>query len=446
MTKLEKFLGDREKRVDLQKNLVMRYNKPLLTIRTNYPAENKNEYMANDISHIISQNIELVFDIIHKEIIENLEGKIYLYIIDKNAKEIKKTAMEIEENHILGRLVDIDVFDESYTPLSRKDFGKSKRKCYLCDNLAFICMRKKSHTHLELKEHILKKYMEYKNYELKREKICNEIVSLATKSMILEVASYPSFGLVNSKNNGSHKDMDLFTFIDSTYAIRNGLVEMVKIGYSNLNYTQIFKNLRRIGKTTEKEMFLSTKGVNTHKGMIFLMGITVSAVAKTLYEKKDFSNVSKIIKDMTKNILDDFKNIDLKNMTHGERLYIQNGFTGIRGEISSGLDIIFNGSLEVFTQIYEKNKDINKSATHTLIYLMTRVMDSTIVYRHDIETLYRVQNEMQEIYNNINNISQENLQNLEKRYMSENISPGGSADLLAITIFLYEISKCFTVC
>lgn len=129
------------------------------------------------------------------------------------------------------------------------------------------------------------------------------------------------------------------------------------------------------------------------------MGIAVGATARTLYEKNSFENISSTISEMTKDILKDFENIDRnKKLTHGEKLYLENGFTGIRGEIKNGLDIVFNGSLEVFSSIFEKSKDINVSALHTLLYLMGEVMDSTIVYRHDFETLERVRYEMREIF------------------------------------------------
>ena len=447
MFDINKFLQDREDRVFFQQNLISKYNLPLLTVRTNYPGENKRELIADNIAQIISSEIEIIFNkkIIHKDIIENLEGKIYLFIIDDNLKNIKLESISLEENHILGRCVDIDVYDIDGNGLSRSLFNFGKRKCMLCNELAFICGRTMKHSHSEIKEFITNQYIKYQEFLKKQEKIASILSDIALEAMIYEVSSYPSFGLVSPLTQGAHNDMDFFTFLDSSFAIKDGLKSMAKIAYSSIPLDIAFKHLREIGKKTEKNMFVATNNINTHKGMIFLLGLVVSATARALYEQKEFCDIQDIIKNMTKDILKDFENIDInKALTHGEKLFLKYGFTGIRGEIKNGLEVVFNGSIKVFKETLEKTNSTNLASVQTLIFLMGKVMDSTIVYRHDFETLESVKQEMQNLYNNGGIFIQNRdsiLSEIEKRYIANRISPGGCADLLAITIFFVKIIK-----
>ena len=447
MFDINKFLQDREDRVFFQQNLISKYNLPLLTVRTNYPGENKRELIADNIAQIISSEIEIIFNkkIIHKDIIENLEGKIYLFIIDDNLKNIKLESISLEENHILGRCVDIDVYDIDGNGLSRSLFNLGKRKCMLCNELAFICGRTMKHSHSEIKEFITNQYIKYQEFLKKQEKIASILSDIALEAMIYEVSSYPSFGLVSPLTQGAHNDMDFFTFLDSSFAIKDGLKSMAKIAYSSIPLDIAFKHLREIGKKTEKNMFVATNNINTHKGMIFLLGVVVSATARALYEQKEFCDIQDIIKNMTKDILKDFENIDInKALTHGEKLFLKYGFTGIRGEIKNGLEVVFNGSIKVFKETLEKTNSTNLASVQTLIFLMGKVMDSTIVYRHDFETLESVKQEMQNLYNNGGIFIQNRdsiLSEIEKRYIANRISPGGCADLLAITIFFVKIIK-----
>ena len=94
----------------------------------------------------------------------------------------------------------------------------------------------------------------------------------------------------------------------------------------------------------------------------------------------------------------------------------------------------------------ERGFSFNKTAVQTLIYLMSKVMDSTIVYRHNFEMLEKVKMEMNNIYlaGGIEMKESENIfSEIEKRYISQRISPGGSADLLAITIFFYNLLEIY---
>lgn len=443
MFDINKFLEFREKRVELQNSLLEKYSCPLIAVRTNYPGEDKLEPLAISIADIAAQEMEECFNenIIYKEILENLEGKIYLFVINKKAADIKKITVFFEENHILGRCLDIDVYDINGESLSRSMFGYEKRKCLICDDMAFICGRTMKHSHQEIKNVLMKKYIAYNNYTAQREKTIKKLGDLALASMIYEVSTAPSFGLVSPLTKGSHDDMDFFTFLKSSFAIKEGFEQMAAAAYSYLSLEDAFLRSRKIGMKVEEEMFKATDNVNTHKGMIFLLGTVIIAAARILYEKKNFEDIQPAIKDMCRDILKDFENIShKKNLTHGEHLYVNYGFTGIRGEVKEGLNVVFDGSLDVLTDSLKKNSDFNLAFIQTLIFLMSQVMDSTIVHRHDIHMLHRIKREAAAFIQKGGIYNEEGMKiarNMEELYINERISPGGSADLLAVTIFLY---------
>lgn len=449
MFDINKFLEYREKRVELQNSLLESYKMPLIAVRTNYPGEDKLEPLAVAIADIAASEMEALFKekIVHRKLLENLEGKIYLFVIDKKAIDIKKSTVHFEENHILGRCLDIDVYDVDGTSLSRSIFGYDKRKCLICEDMAFICGRTMKHSHQEIKNALMKKYIAYNKYISQREKIVKELGDLALTSMIYEVSAAPSFGLVSPLTKGSHEDMDFFTFLKSSFAIKDGFEKMAEIAYSYLSLEEVFNQSRKIGIEVEKKMFVATDNVNTHKGMIFLLGTVVIAAARVIYENKNFEDIQSLIKNMCRDILKDFENIsNKKELTHGERLYLNYGFTGIRGEVKDGLEVVFNGSLSILENSLKSNPDFNLAFVQTLIFLMSQVMDSTIVHRHDIHMLHRVKEEAKTFIENGGIYHKKGIEmalNLEKLYIKERISPGGSADLLAVTIFLYFFKNKF---
>ncbi len=77
-------------------------------------------------------------------------------LVSLSPLEAKKTTCEIEENHPLGRLFDIDVFDREGIPVPREAVGLEPRRCMICDKEARWCMRNRTHTQEELHNHINK--------------------------------------------------------------------------------------------------------------------------------------------------------------------------------------------------------------------------------------------------------------------------------------------------
>lgn len=443
---IEEFLFDREKRVKHQEKLFKSYkDKTLVTIRINYPGIEKSNYVTDDIVNIIYNEILTYYKqyIIYNDRYKNKEGLVCHFIFDADFVSVKKLMIDIEEKHILGRCVDIDVYtmkDDKVIGISRSHLYKKPRKCFICDEDAKICSRSQAHSIEEIKKYFEKVYLKHNEYQKKREILAYDVSQIAVKAMISEVSTFPSFGLVSPISQGSHDDMNYYTFLNSSFAIAPFLKEMYNIGYSYHEPKYIFDSIRNIGKLCEEKMFEATNNINTHKGMIFLMGITITAVAKISYNNGRFEEIQDIIKLMVDNILDDFNDIDnKKELTHGEKLYIKYGFTGVRGQVKDGLSILFNNIIDKYCNSELSENDLY---TQILIELLAIVEDSTIVYRHDIKTLNKVQKdakELLEIGGVYTNDGKLRVLELEKEYIKKNISPGGCADLLAVTIFLINI-------
>ena len=76
-----------------------------------------------------------------------------------------------------------------------------------------------------------------------------EVAKLATKALLYEVSISPKAGLVSRLSNGSHKDMDFYTFIDSALSLDEYFSECFVYGQENDFYSlNFFKNLRDLGK------------------------------------------------------------------------------------------------------------------------------------------------------------------------------------------------------
>lgn len=274
--------------------------------------------------------------------------------------------------------------------------------------------------------------------------ISMEISSLAIQAMIYEVSCYPSPGLVSPVSCGAHKDMEFFTFIDSTAVLSKYLTLFVHEGFSDKSYKELFNAIRYIGIEAEKDMFIKTRGVNTHKGMLFLMGIVCAAIGRVIYEKKSFNHIQNIVKEMTAGIVEK-ELLSLKNtdrLSHGEKLFFKYKTEGVRGEAERGIPTVFEFSLDFYKESSELN--INDRLVHTLIGIMQICDDSTIIYRHSIEVLEEVKQSARDIIATggmKTSKGRKNINNLCAEFIERNISPGGSADLLGVTVFLSLVEE-----
>ena len=272
-----------------------------------------------------------------------------------------------------------------------------------------------------------------------------EVAKLATKALLYEVSISPKAGLVSRLSNGSHRDMDFYTFIDSALSLSKYFSECFIYGQKNNFYSpNFFKNLRDLGKKAEKEMYEATNGINTHKGTIFSMGILISVLASYFKETDeiDLKILSQKIKTMCSSLIDELENIN-NFSTYGEKAFKNYYLTGARGLALSGYDIVLLDGINKLKE-FTKSLDFETSCILLLFYYISLLDDTNIVNRTNFETLKEIQILCKNLYEeNVKSLSKEKIRNemskLNDIFIEKNISAGGSADLLILTIFIYFI-------
>ena len=263
-----------------------------------------------------------------------------------------------------------------------------------------------------------------------------------TQAILLEVSTHPKPGLVTRLSNGAHKDMSIFTFMMSSAVLSKAFNDLQDIGQAHRGtLAELFCKLRSYGVGAEAELLRVTKGVNTQRGILFAGGIVsaVSGYAMNMGLSRDA--LLPMIKEMVAGLVArELKNLDHAAMTAGEKLYYKYGITGIRGEVENGFPSVVNYGLPALEDAFDKGATINDALVHALISLMTVVEDSNVIWRTDYDTLLEVQRIAKNILS-LGSVFTEKgrmaIAETERYFLQRRISPGGSADLLSVTITLY---------
>ena len=263
-----------------------------------------------------------------------------------------------------------------------------------------------------------------------------------TQAILLEVSTHPKPGLVTRLSNGAHKDMSIFTFMMSSAVLSKAFNDLQDIGQAHRGtLVELFCKLRSYGVGAEAELLRVTKGVNTQRGILFAGGIVsaVSGYAMNMGLSRDA--LLPLIKEMAAGLVArELKNLDHAAMTAGEKLYYKYGITGIRGEVENGFPSVVNYGLPALEDAFDKCATINDALVHALISLMTVVEDSNVIWRTDYDTLLEVQRIAKNILS-LGSVFTEKgrmaIAETERYFLQRRISPGGSADLLSVTITLY---------
>lgn len=451
---MAKILDARENRVQIQQEMLQKSPSCLLSFTLNIPGSVKvfpyTKWTYEVGISIISKGISLLNGVIieQKEVKKDTGWEAF-FALNLHPEDMKSYLLEQEEQHPLGRLFDFDILRADGSKLSRQELGFLERTCLLCGNPAFLCGRSRTHSAQEL---LAKEIEIMENFFVFR--LSNHIGLLMQKALFYEVNTSLKPGLVDRLHNGSHKDMRLSTFINSAYSLTDYFCQCVKEGLScdcsKKELPLLFQKLRGIGKQAEKNMLFATQGINTHKGIVFSGGILCAAIgyyistnSKDISSENLLSSLSEICRCMLPELLNDYLVLTPDTAkTNGEKLYQEYKITGIRGEAKEGFPHLFNVGFPLFQAVLKKGFSLWQAGLITLLHYIAYTEDTNLIIRSDYQLACKIQKDLQQFLAHATYEEQLSiLPKLDAFFISRNISPGGSADMLALTYFLYFIQN-----
>lgn len=283
------------------------------------------------------------------------------------------------------------------------------------------------------------------------------IGELAYQALLEEVYTTPKPGLVDLATNGAHSDMDVRTFERSALALRPWFRRMAFAGEIFPGTPrELFQKIRTYGILAEQDMYRATGGVNTHKGLIFTMGIFCAASGRLKKERKsiEIEELVHMEQLMTAEILQEelqflasvAENASEKqySQTNGIRNLQKYGTAGIRGEALLGYPSVTKAALPVLQQGKKEQKDWNLIKLQVLMTLLSQVQDSNILSRVGPDELNCVQEEAKAFLSAGGAYQKEAVQilsQMDDSFIQKNISAGGCADILATAIFLDSLTE-----
>ncbi|MDY4315792.1 triphosphoribosyl-dephospho-CoA synthase CitG [Pectobacterium actinidiae] len=259
-------------------------------------------------------------------------------------------------------------------------------------------------------------------------------------ALMMEVMLTPKPGLVDRANNGSHRDMDVVLFQTSIQAISPWFRHFTEAGYQHASVplALLLPQVRPIGIACEQAMLSATKGVNTHKGGIFAFGLLCTAAGwlagrgERVTQLSLCDSVATMCHDMVRNELETCSGA----ATAGEHLYQRHGLTGARGEAASGFNTVCQYALPALQQAIAAGADDETALLQTLLVLMAHNPDTNVVSRGGMDGLAFVQDYARRLL--IGPLDRQALKEMDDALIARNLSPGGSADLLALTWLLHH--------
>lgn len=249
--------------------------------------------------------------------------------------------------------------------------------------------------------------------------------NLAVQSIRAELDTTPKPGLVDKLDSGAHSDMDYNLMLKSILSLHPYFIELSCLAY-NENVIDIDR-IKNIGVEAEKQMLFTTNGVNTYKGALFSMGLVLFA-SSYLYKQKGKID-KKELQETIKHLSCKFSQPD---DTHGKKVIEKHNIKGALSSAIDGYPLLFDEWLPFF----RNHRNEEHSLIKLLLFIMTKLDDTNIYYRKGEEVFARVKQQAKEV---LDNFSIDKVQQLNTEFIKENISPGGAADMLSLTLFIHSI-------
>ncbi len=441
---LMEMLEAREARVRQQEALRERYGLPVISFTLNIAGPVKDSPLIRrgfraGKKRLLEELDSAGLPVRHEEEILRHTGCEWILAVEGDALQIKAVCTAIEDENPLGRLFDMDVLTADGEKLDRSAVNGGPRNCIVCGAPGKGCASRRTHTVEELQQaarRILRRHFQDAD--------SRAIGALAVRALLYEVCTTPKPGLVDGANCGSHRDMNLFTFVDSSAALAPYFQKAAALGQetAGLPPEETFRRLRPLGRRAEREMFAATGGVNTHKGAVFSLGTVCAALGRLWDPVRPVPAPEQALalcgRMSARAVEEDFAAIaSHAPQTAGQRLFAEHGLRGIRGEVADGLPGVSQVGLPALNAALAAGAGLEQAGVSALIALIARVTDTNLAARGGLDGQSWAAERAGALLADGPIADRTAVEGLDQEMIRRNLSPGGCADLLAITYFLH---------
>ncbi|WP_211316660.1 triphosphoribosyl-dephospho-CoA synthase [Desmospora activa] len=265
-----------------------------------------------------------------------------------------------------------------------------------------------------------------------------ELAMLAVQSLIEEAELTPKPGLVDRESSGAHTDLDIDLMLRSAHSLTDAFAAMVDAAVGKRPDQELREELAQIGREGERAMFQATGGTNTHKGAIWALGLLVAGAA--IHERGAAPEQIAMTAGTIARYRDRWAPVA---ETNGSQVCRRYGVTGAVGEAQNGFPHVIDVALPTLHKARQRGMSERYARLDTLVSLIVRVEDTCLLHRGGIEALTMAQTGAREILAQggaSTAAGWEALKRLDVKLLERRASPGGSADLLAATLFLDRVS------
>ena len=259
---------------------------------------------------------------------------------------------------------------------------------------------------------------------------------LAVRALEQELDTTPKPGLVDRDDNGAHNDMDYQLMRQSIKTLRPWFARLCTDGK-----TLQAAGVKAIGMEAEAQMMEATHGINTHKGALFALGLTTAAAYHLLrkqqkqdgHEEMTWRKAAIQPSELQQAIMELARDFPRPSGTHGAAVRETTPVKGALDQAQEGYATLFDDWLPYYRSLAG---DIWQSHK-TLLRIMCTLDDTNVYFRKGSLAAGHIKEEAEEA---LREFSVDRLRQMNRRYIQEHLSPGGSADMLALTIYIASIA------
>ena len=266
------------------------------------------------------------------------------------------------------------------------------------------------------------------------------LARLARQALIAEAELTPKPGLVDRRGEGAHTDLSLDIMRRSAVAIEPYFCRMAILSTGARPSQSMREKLALTGRHAEHAMLEATKGSNSHKGAIWTLGLLVSAAA--MYDGGCAK--AAVVATKAKDIASFEDRAMPRLVSHGDAVARRYGVAGARGEALCGFPHVTEVALPVLRSRRQHGATEQVARLDALLSVMSRLDDTCVLYRGGNAALVTAKEgalAVEAAGGTGTAPGRQRLRQLDRRLLDLNVSPGGSADLLAAALFLDAVER-----